>query len=115
MATPLGTVLSTNEKAVAQADLKFLGSTVESLIVKFDQEKFEQFLSLGSISPKVSSETSSQVSLETSQREALMLFDKASGLTSPEGLTTSRGANIGLRQHLSRDPQSQCLGSWPTQ
>jgi len=34
-----------NEKAIKQADLKLLGSTVESLIVDFDQEKFEQLLS----------------------------------------------------------------------
>ena len=40
MATPLGTVFSTNEKAIAQTDLKFLGSVVESLVVEFDQEKF---------------------------------------------------------------------------
>ena len=33
IATPLGTILSTDEKIVAQADVKILGSTVESLIV----------------------------------------------------------------------------------
>ena len=73
MATPLVTVFSTDEKVVAQADLKFIGSTVKSLIVEFDQEKFEEFLSSGSISPKVSSKTHFQVSLETSHREAHML------------------------------------------
>jgi len=41
MATPLGTIFSTDEKAVAQANLKLIGSTVESLVVEFDQEKFE--------------------------------------------------------------------------
>ena len=60
MTTPLGTIFSTIEKAVAQADLKLLESTIESL-VEFDQEKFEQLLSSGSNSPKVSSETRSQV------------------------------------------------------
>jgi len=93
MATLLGSVFSTNEKAVAQADLKLLGSTVESLVIEFDQEKFE-LLSMSSISPKVSSETRSQVPSETSQREAHTLFDKASGLTSLEVLTASRGANM---------------------
>ena len=36
MATPMGTVLSTDEKAIAQSDLKLLESTVESLVVEFD-------------------------------------------------------------------------------
>jgi len=66
MVIPLGTVFSTDKKTVAQADLKLLGSTVESLIVKFDQEKFEELLFSCSISPKVSSKTRSQVSLEAS-------------------------------------------------
>ena len=67
---------------------------VESLIFEFDQEKFEELLSSGSISPKVSSKTHSQVSLEASHGEADTLFDKASGSISLEGLTTSRGANM---------------------
>jgi len=94
MATPLGNVFSTDEKAIAQVDFKLLGSTVESLIVEFNQEKFEELLSSGSISPKVLRETHSQVSLETSYRETHILFDKASGSISLEGLTTSRGANM---------------------
>ena len=53
MATPLGKVFSTNEKAVEQADLKLLGSTIKSLLVEFFQEKFEQLLSSGSISPSL--------------------------------------------------------------
>ena len=52
MATPLGIVLSTYEKAVAQADLKLIGSTVESLIIESDQEKFKQYLSSGPVSSK---------------------------------------------------------------
>jgi len=40
MATPLETVFSTDKKVVAQADPKLLGSTVESLVVEFDQKKF---------------------------------------------------------------------------
>ena len=74
MATPPGIVFSTNKKAIAQVDLKLLRLTVELLIVEFDQEKFKHLLSSGSISPKVSSETRSQVSSETSQREVHMLF-----------------------------------------
>jgi len=90
----LWNVFSTEEKAIAQANLKLLGSMVESLVDEFDQEKFEQLLSSVFISPKVPSGTHSQVSLETSQRVAYMLFDKASGSSSLEDLTTSRGANM---------------------
>ena len=53
MATPLGTSFSTNENAVAQADVQLLGKMVESLVIEFDQEKFEEFLSSGSVSLKV--------------------------------------------------------------
>ena len=52
MATPLGTIFSTDEKIVAQTDVKFLGSMVESLVVEFNQERFEEFLSSGSKSLK---------------------------------------------------------------
>ena len=43
MATLLGTIFSTDENAVAQADVQLLGKTVESIIVEFNQEKFEEF------------------------------------------------------------------------
>ena len=52
MATPLGTTFSTDERVVAQADVTYMGKTVESLIVEFDQAKYEEFLSSGSKSPK---------------------------------------------------------------
>jgi len=78
MVTPLGNIFSADKKAVAQADLKLLGSIVEPLAVKFDQEKFEQLFSSGSISPKftlqyrkVSSETSSQVFFAGFSKELL--------------------------------------------
>jgi len=41
MTTPLGTVFSIDEKVIAQADVKLVGLTVESLVIEFDQEKFE--------------------------------------------------------------------------
>jgi len=93
MVTPVGLVFSTDKKAIAQADIKLFGSTVESLIIEFDLEKFKE-LSSGSVTSKVSSETRSQVFSEISQREAHMLFDKASGSISLKGLTTSCGANM---------------------
>jgi len=49
--TPLGTSFSTDENAMAQADVWLLRKMVESLIVEFDQGKFEEFLSSGSASP----------------------------------------------------------------
>jgi len=77
MATPLGTTYSTDKQVVAQGDVNFKGKTVESLVVEFDQAKYEEFLSSGSKSPKaarqycrVSSEIGSQVSSETYPRMA---------------------------------------------
>ena len=52
MATPLGTTFVTDEQVVAQGDVIYKGKTVESLVVEFDQAKYEEFLSSGSKSPK---------------------------------------------------------------
>ena len=51
MVTLLETSFSTNEKVVSQCDNKTLGSTIEMLVIKFDQHKFEQFLFLSNTSP----------------------------------------------------------------
>jgi len=51
MATPLGTVFSTAENQVSQCDDQTFGSIAETLVIHFDQEKFEQLLSGGSKSP----------------------------------------------------------------
>ena len=70
MATPLGTTFSTDEQVVAQGDVTCMGKTVESLVVEFDQAKYEEFLSSGSKIPKariyhkVSSGTCSRVRSE---------------------------------------------------
>ena len=66
MATPSGTTFSTDEQVVAQGDIICMGKVVESLVVEFDQAKYEEFLSSSSKSPrvlvrKVSSEIRSQV------------------------------------------------------
>ena len=50
MATPLGNVFSTAESQVSQCDDQTLGSIAETLIIYFDQEKFE-LLSGGNKSP----------------------------------------------------------------
>ena len=51
MTTLLGTSFFTDETAVTQAIVRLLGMTVKTLIVEFDQGKFEEFLSSGSASP----------------------------------------------------------------
>jgi len=53
MVTPLGTTFSTDEQVVAQGDVNFMGKTVESLVVKLNQVKYEEFLSSDSKSPRV--------------------------------------------------------------
>jgi hypothetical protein len=86
MATPLG-ILSyhTDEEMVAQSDTKLLGSTVESLVVEFDQERYEKFLSSKSTRRfrKVSRETTQALSLslslckeESSDEDRLESFKK---------------------------------------
>ncbi|ONK77795.1 uncharacterized protein A4U43_C02F10740 [Asparagus officinalis] len=53
MATPLGTSFSDKE-VVVQSDVHLTGTTVETLIIEFDfdQAKYEETLSSGSLSPK---------------------------------------------------------------
>ena len=51
MATPLGTTFVTDERTVVQDDVLRKGKMVESLVVEFDQAKYEEFLSSGSKSP----------------------------------------------------------------
>ena len=47
MATPLGTVFSTAKNQVSQCEDQTFGSIVETLVIHFDQERFEQLLSGG--------------------------------------------------------------------
>jgi len=96
MATLLKTCFSTDENAVAQADVKLMGSTVESLITECDQRKFEEFLLSGSDSPKatrryckVSSGIHSQVSSEIFSKVACIIAHNASSALSSEVLKTS--------------------------
>ena len=76
MTTLLGTTFSTDEQVMVQGDVTFMGRTVESLVVKFIQAKYEEILSSESKSPrerqyrKVSFEICSQVSSETSLKMA---------------------------------------------
>jgi len=97
METPLGTSFSTDENAVAQADVQLFGKTVKSSVVECNQEKFKKFLFSGSASPKamrhyckVSSETRSGISSEITPQVARTTAHSASGATSNEVLKTSR-------------------------
>ena len=51
MVTPLGTAFSTTENQVSQCDDQTFGSIAKTLVIHFDQERFEQLLSGGSTSP----------------------------------------------------------------
>ena len=51
MATPLEKAFSTAENQVSQCDDQTFGSVAETLVIHFDQERFEQLLSGGSTSP----------------------------------------------------------------
>jgi len=51
IATPLANLFFNNKKTVLQCSDETLGSTAETLVIQFDQEKFEQLLSEGGSSP----------------------------------------------------------------
>jgi len=114
MTTPLGTSFFTDKTAVTQAIVRLLGMTVKTLIVEFDQGKFEEFLSSGSASPKamrhyrkVSSETCSRISLEITPKVAYTTAYNARGATSQEVLKTYRAShaacvNISQETHKAK-------------
>ena len=51
MVTPLGTFFFNNKKTVSQCDEQIIGPITKTLVIHFDQEKFDQLLSEGSLSP----------------------------------------------------------------
>ena len=50
MATPFGMVFFNNKKTVSQCDDQTTGSATETVVLQFDQEKFEQLFSEGTSS-----------------------------------------------------------------
>ena len=85
---------------MAQVDVKLIGSTVESIVIEFDQGKLDEFHSLGSKSPKAtwlyhraSSETCSQVFSETPPKAVCTIAHNASSVMFSEVLKTSRVAH----------------------
>ena len=115
MTTLLGTFFFTDENAVVQVDAWLLEKTVESLIIEFDQEKFEEFLSSGSTNSKamrqyrkVSSETRSRISLEITSEVVCTTAHNAKGVTSEEVLKISRAAhapqvNVSQETHRAKE------------
>ena len=82
---------------------------MESLIVEFDQKRFEEFLSSGSASPnamlqyrKDSSETHSRISSEISPKMVYTSAHSASSATSNEVLKTSHAAHV-VRVNVSQE------------
>jgi len=128
MATPLGILFSTDENAVAQANVQLLRKTVKSLVIEYDQRKFKELLSLGSANPrimrqyrKVSSETHSRISSEISLKVARTSAHSTNGATSSEVLKTScathvvcvnvsqetRMTNVSVHDHSDGEDQSR--------
>ena len=88
---------------MAQGDVTYMGKMVESLIVEFDQGKYEEFLSSGSKSPraqqyrKISSRTRSQVRSEIPSN----VIDKKSAMANhthvtPASMSPMRPAKLAL-------------------
>ena len=93
MATPLGNCFSTAENQVSQCDI---GSTAETLVIHFDQERFEQLLSGDSTSSlhvrKLRKVSLARVPLATSWKQVYVETSKV--LCEP--ITASREAKQAL-------------------
>jgi len=88
MATPLGTTFSTDEEVVAQGDVTFTGKMVKSLVMEFDQAKYEEFLSSGFKSPRVAQQYC-RIFSETAPKSFRRLLQRWLAQTEPF-LVTSR-------------------------
>jgi len=97
MATPLGNCFSTTENQVLQCDV---GSTVETLVIHHDQERFEQLLSGGSASAlcarKHRKVSVARASLATSWKQVSVKTTKVPC----EPITTSLKAKQALREPI---------------
>jgi len=52
MATTVGEIILSDEMIVAQSDEVAAGTMVESLVIEFDQAKYEEYLSSDASSPR---------------------------------------------------------------
>ena len=115
MATPLGTYFSTVENQVSQCDDQTLGSIAETLVIHFDQEKFEQLLYGGITSPlhvhKHRKVRIARRALATSWKQVFVKTNKVlckpitvsseATQTLCESSTVSAETNIAPRQHVN--------------
>jgi hypothetical protein len=69
MATTVGDVILSDEMIVAQSDTIAPGTEVESLVIEFDEAKYEEFVSSGGMSP-TSARKYRKVSRSTEGQEA---------------------------------------------
>jgi len=109
MATLLGTSFSTDKNVMVQTNVWLLRKTVESPRIEFDQEKFEEFLSSGSVSSKimrqyhkVSSEIRSRISLEITPEVVHTTAHNAKDATSEEVLKTSSATYVNVSQETCK-------------
>lgn len=51
LATTVREIFYTDEKIVAQSDIKKIGNTVEILVVEVDQQKYDEYVSSRLVSP----------------------------------------------------------------
>jgi len=114
MATPLGNFFSANEKIMSQCDDETLGSTAETLVIQFDQEKFEQLLSKGGPNP-ISMRKHKKIlvamsPLDTARKQVSNEIKEAT--CRPNSVTIK--IKLALRQHLyaAYEPRSASKAFW---
>ena len=104
MATPLGTTFVTDEQIVVQGDVLYKGKMVESLVVEFDQAKYEEFLSSGSKSPNARAYR--RVSTEICLKIRSEILSNA---TAVKDVVANRAMRNTRAMRLSGDPRGQPL------
>jgi len=83
---------------VAQGDITYMGKTVESPVVEFDQAKYEEFLSSGSKSPKA--QQYHKVSSGTCSRVRSEIFSEATGKKDVVANRIIRNARINVSHEI---------------
>ncbi|ONK73845.1 uncharacterized protein A4U43_C03F170 [Asparagus officinalis] len=105
MATPLGKSFS-DEEVVVQSDVHLTGTTVETLVIEFDQAKFEEVISSGSLSlkamrkiHKVSKKTKTPT-VAPMPKKAFSFNQGCSNSPSPDGVGSVSAKPVPIRRLL---------------
>ena len=130
MATTVGAAVLSDELVVAQSDKVAIGTEVQTLVIEFDQSKYEEFLSSGASSPvktrkcrRVSYETSAPVASVESSRanldnQPLSLKNKAPKVSQQAKkwvVKQPKPASDVVSQALaSGEPRSACMQAGPS-